>query len=577
MAEIKNKDNKRKKLNISKNHLCLSLLAGFAIPYSLLACSCFNIFFENATELGFQFWDFAPSFLLYCLGCFAIFTTPLLLTKGVAHRIIYSLFAGLVVCAYAQNLCTTLTFEGLPADGNIAPPSKLQLWINMIIWIVVLLVFVYFGAISKHHRKGRIAISLLLVLTMVMQTAGVIPSAIEYATASKNNSEVTYLSDKNITEMSTKDNVFVFVVDRFDREFLDELLEDDPHALDDFDGFTNYTDNISTYPRTYPAVSSMLTAQECDFSTIRQNYFGEVYKDPAFLNDLKANNYKVNLYIPAYYAYDDASVFDGIADNMATATGYSISSYSFLDYKMFKLGSYFWLPDALKSRNISAASFSDMTVMEGEYTQYAIKNNSDPELYDKIINEGFATQDEQGTFTFLHLRGCHAPFSMNENCEYVPEFTATSLMQTKGIFKLLREYMNEMKKLGIYDDATIIITGDHANLDNRNALVYSEPQLTALLVKEKGQHSTPLKTSSAQVSQDNFLATIVKSADIRTDTDYGKAYSEIPEGENQVRKHFFQLNQPGAGDDENITYEITGDGNNFENWKITNRESIEYK
>ncbi len=97
---------------------------------------------------------------------------------------------------------------------------------------------------------------------------------------------------------------------------------------------------------------------------------------------------------------------------------------------------------------------------------------------------------------------------------------------------------------------------------------------TALLVKPKGAQGTEFTTSSAPVSQENFLAEIVKSASIKTDHDYGKAYSDISEDESITRSHYFITFTGSKRKDELVTYEITGKGSDLNNWKVIDRKEV---
>ena len=57
-----------------------------------------------------------------------------------------------------------------------------------------------------------------------------------------------------------------------------------------------------------------------------------------------------------------------------------------------------------------------------------------------------------------------------------------------------------MKRLGVYDDATVVITGDHPwAVDDH--VEPTQPRPTALFVKEAGAAEKPLRVSTAQVSQ----------------------------------------------------------------------------
>ncbi len=574
----------KEKFGINTNKILTSLLAGFTVPFVLLICATFSVFFSNSEEFTFVLGDFAPSFILIALGAFAVITVALLLTKGTLRHSIFTLCSFLVTAAYIQSLITNLTFQGMPGDGNVPIASTAKVVINFTIWAILCCVFLWFGVLSKNAKTGRSVMSFLLVLVLVMQTVSLIPSAIEYSNTSstpssdsnstvQDENEAVYLTTNNMFELSTKENVVVFILDRLDNTYLNQFLKSGSPYIDSLDGFTYYEDNIAKYPRTYPAVTSMLTGINTDYTLGREAYFEHAYTNGTFLKDLHNNNYKVNLYIPTFYSYSDAKVFGDMVSNTSVAEGYTITSKGALTGKMFELSSYFWAPEIFKSNTISSSSFNELVQFNGDAPEYDMTGTSDPDVYKAFAETGLSTQSEKNTFTFLHLRGSHAPTSMDENCNLVNYGAVSVLQQTTGCFKFISEYISQMKKLGIYNDATIIITGDHASLIS-DTDPYETPMLTGLLVKESGQHGTELKTNTAQVSQDNFLATIIKSAGIQTNTDYGRAYSEVPEGEDITRTHYFQIFTVYDYKDENLTYEITGKGSDLSNWKITDRKHI---
>lgn len=571
----------KERFGINKKKVSLSLLVSIAAPVVLLICSGFSVFFANSAEFNFELSDFAPLWILGSLLVGGIFFASLIFTKGTAHYSLFSIYSALTILGFVQNMVTTMTFQGMPGDGNAPVPTPTKIILNFGIWVLLATVIFWFAVFSKKAQQGRSVISFLLILVMVMQFATTIPSAINYAAEDKdtdhstsNNNSMVYLTTNNMFEVSTKDNIIVLVLDRFDDRYFQELKNSASPYLDLLDGFTYYADNISTYPRTYPAVTSMLTGVENDFSS-RTGYFTKAYSGSAFLKDIDENGYKINLYIPTYYTYDNAQVFAGKVANTSDAQGYKVDNHFALLGKMFELSSYFWAPEMFKSGTIGSDTFNSVVSLNGDAPKYEMTQTSDAEFYYTFKDKGLSTQSEEGTFTFLHLRGCHSPFTIDEECNVKAGDNYHSLAQTTGVFKFVTEYLQALKDKGLYEDATIIITGDHGALSSDKE-VYTDQNLTALLVKEKGQSGTPLKTSFAQVSQDNLHATIIKSAGIKTDKDYGRAYSEVPEGEDVVRTHYFQTYTGNAHEDENITYTINGPGGDFRNWKITKREDIGY-
>lgn len=574
----KNKEVKKEPL-FTKKRIFTSVLTGFTVPFVLLICSSLSVFFSNSDEFQFSIWDYLPSFILISVISFAVLTLALLFTRGTIHNVIFTVFSAITVCAYIESIVTNLTFSGLPGDGSAVAKSQLWIILDFFVWVILIAAAIWFCVLSAKSSTGRSVLSFLLILVLVMQIASLIPSAIEFANKESEKkptvtSSTSYLTTNDMFKLSTNDNIVVFIIDRFDNYYYRELLNYDPDFFSDFDGFTYYSDNISLYPRTYPAVTSMLTGIENDYSSSRLTYFKQAYTRGHLFPDLAQNNYTINLYIPSYYAYENANVFGDYVNNISTSTKTYISSYSELTGKMLELSSYFWTPELLKSQSIASNSFARIVEYGGSFPKYEMDNYSDPDIYNSFKSEGIRTQSSTNTFTFLHMRGCHYPFYMDENCNAVDENSVNSVQQTRGCFKFISEYIAQMKELGIYDNATIIITGDHAMLDSDTA-EYTNENLTALMVKRKGD-TGEYKVSDVPVSQANFLASIVKSAGLTTENDYGSAYWEVSASETSTRTHYFQLYTGTERKDENITYEITGNGNDFSNWKIVDREEIGY-
>ena len=67
--------------------------------------------------------------------------------------------------------------------------------------------------------------------------------------------------------------------------------------------------------------------------------------------------------------------------------------------------------------------------------------------------------DKQLSIT--HILGVHGPRQSNEWAEYVENSSYEET--TKGLVYIIDEYLNQLKELGKYDDATIIITADHSD------------------------------------------------------------------------------------------------------------------
>ncbi len=572
-----------KKSTMSKSHIIISLLASFAFSFSFFIVGPLGFYFSESNRGFFENNNLyahmvVPAMVITAVIFFVILGAILLLATGKVHTVMVSVIAWLLVCGYLQVLFFNGWTNGLIGDGNetgTMPGAGIP---NLIVWLLLGVLIICAPLLTKGKLKkvggiAKMVVVYLLVLVLAMQGAGLLETILN---APEETSGKAYLSTKNMFNISKKDNIIVFIVDRFDISYYNELKAFDPNFFADFDGFTSYTDNISLYARTYPAVTSILTGVENDFSATRTEYLKKAYSESTFLKDISDAGYDVNLYTENFYVYDNADDIGDFVDNKATANeAVKLTNPMGLVSAMISYSVYNFGPDITKyAVGISTNSFVGLAAQEGAAELYS---HDDAAFYSAFKEAGGLTAKGDKNFSFIHLRGCHSPFNLNENVEDVGDGNATSLQQSRAIFKIIKEYVAELKAKGVYEDATIIITGDHASAlyDTKDV---PSPRITSLMVKEKGKSGTPMVESKAPVCQANFMPTVIKSAGIDTDVDYGRAYSEIGEDEVLTRKYLFELSvkENEQNKDQIVEYEITGPASDFANWQIKERHQIGY-
>ena len=136
---------------------------------------------------------------------------------------------------------------------------------------------------------------------------------------------------------------------------------------------------------------------------------------------------------------------------------------------------------------------------------------------------------------------------------------------------MILQYIDEMKRKGIYDETTIIISTDHA-VDYPNVLLseLDTSRILPLLIKPAHTDlSTPLQVSDKQISQDNLRASIASYFDLDSEK-YGRTIESIGENEPMTRTFWMLLyDETLQRRDANMgAYAITGNGNDFSNWHL---------
>lgn len=559
-----------------------ALLAGFCAGLTFFFFGILDIFASNRKELLFSFSDFGGYIFLIALGVSLLLAALVAFLPGKSSDVAFGVIVWLCLMGYVQAMF--LNGAGSLTGDTGGSVNVALAVIDAAIWIIVGVLCVM-GALYM-RKKGIIKsiASILLIVLVAMQATGCVMQSGEitrspFETAKEEPSaenptpsdyiEKAYLTYDGINEVSPGKNIIVFVVDRFDVSYLYDVLNSTPDFFDRLTGFTLFDDNVSLYSRTYPGLTSMITGIENDFSGTAADYFKKAYSSSDFLRDLKANNYKIKLYTANYYAYTDGSQLYGIADNLSVATDYTVTDTGALVGNMLALSAYKYLPTALKNTvSISSASFTGIVEYNGDAPLYEL---DDPKVYDMIHENGLALDDSENSYILIHLSGCHDPYVMDEDGSRIEKGTAEA--QLRGNFKLIYEYLDELKRLGVYDDSTIVITGDHPRARD-DAAIPTQPRLTTLFVKPAGSKSKGLSYSYAQVSQANLIPTLVKYSGISTEKDYGKTYFDIMMGEPNERYHKFELYVKGESD-LIVTFKVTGEGDDFENWEIYSSDPVD--
>lgn len=300
-------------------------------------------------------------------------------------------------------------------------------------------------------------------------------------------------------EISSKNNTIMFVIDTLDAEwFEDEILSDDKYKNELAD-FTYYDDAVAGGAPTVLGIPALLSGRlDMDAEKSINQYYKDTFTDFSMFKQLQDNNYQVKLYTE--YSYLDYCDKNNV-DNLKLEQEYIISSRKGFMECLYKFVSFYSMPQFLKKH---------FWFYSGDFSQYVTLKDTDadlyelddPQFYKDYKENGITTQNKKNTFVMYHLYGAHGPYVMNENAERIPENSTELGAQIKGSFKIVIDYINELKEKGLYDNSTIIVTADHGGI-----ALYQHP---AVLVKEKNEHKD-FTVSDSKISFLNVHSTLAKS------------------------------------------------------------------
>ncbi len=576
-----------------KNKLLTTLLLSFVAPLTVCFFGPFETYCGNISEFTFALGDFLPYVAAISVAVAVAIFVLLMILDGRAFDIASAVVLALTVLTFAQKYYLNLGVNALAGDGvGTTEVGPLATVLNALIWVVVIAGAVAAAIILKKQNKARFFIStaLVLIAVLVMQSIGCIAIATDLGSQTEQGDasdsahrEKNMLTYENLNELSEGKNIVFFLIDRFDVRYFEKLQATDPEFLEGLDGFTFYNDYTSLYCRTYPAIASILTGKENDFENTRLEFFKEIYTDGGHMRDLHNAGYDVNIYTEKYYGYDDAYYMSDYVNNMSGVKGYEIDDNLALSRDMIRLSLSTCLPFVAKDTvgQMSTPDFNAHAVYESDEAVYDADMKN---VYDYITENDFVKTESKGQFSFIHIYGCHTPIKYNLNWEAANDKEKNdTTMALKQSLTIIYEYIEEMKRLGVYDDATIVITGDHPAALSDTKLIGEASKsdngtrVTAMLFKKSGDSGTALKTSTAQISQDELWNTIYESEGLKS-LKTGESFFDIPEGVDRERRYLFELSvtlEDKSRADEIVTYKIVGSARNRDNWSVESRKVIE--
>lgn len=564
----------------------LSIIAPvwLAICFTVLFFGPFELVAYNGSSLVYSFHDVAPILAIFS-SCVFIVGAPILpLIRGKIFNYVTTLLISLGTAAYLQAMFFNGKLGELNGDSVDYLQMKGDMLLSLLMWIGVLIALLFIMYLKRSFWRGLVTtLSVLITLSQVVPLVCIYSGAFGDKVSYPEHDY--YLSCEDMFEYSEEHNVLVFVLDRLDYDYIDTVRYFHPDFFDELDGFTDYTNAITTYARTLPALSHILTGyEECAYD-LGEDYYTKAWTESGknIFADLHDAGYRTDVYAEMNTMFGDDSFAAQYVDN--TDYGKVSVPKKELLKKMLNLSAYRYSPTALKPFFTYDTNYynSDATVLPitDEQELYFVDESK---YIDGFENLSLVSQNTEGEynsdsesetkcFKFYHFNGPHSPFYMNEDGTRNEDEATDNVKQTMGSFSILYRIFNRMKELGIYENSAIIITADHGRAISDTEPLQKETRV-GFFYKPSGSADTPLVENSAPISTYNIGATILKEAGADYSA-YGKAVDEVAEDENIARTYYKTVVSLEPDTPNKLyTYEVIGDASVFENWIETDVREI---
>ena len=311
-------------------------------------------------------------------------------------------------------------------------------------------------------------------------------------------------------------NTIILVFDAVDNTYIKSLYNDNSELFEDFNDFTLYTNTCSVYDHTHFSLPQMMTG--CGFNGEELADYNEFYER------LHNNGYEVDYYfyemdrtLPDIRNYIDNCSIEEPAKDMLEV------DYQDIFLQSAAMSWYQTMPYAAKMFvNAEELSFNKQLIIKGAESEGIYGNEEFLSALDLNINDR-----TDNRLTMIHLNGAH--YNWDESNEYM-SMTVTCL-------DIAAEYIRQLKKLGLYDDATIILTADHGLHETLHNVC--EPATPMLMIKNAGAHGEAMAVTDAPVYHTDFPKTILIGAGLYNETAdgdrFGFSFYDFEESDERVR------------------------------------------
>ena len=524
-------------LKLKSEAFITPLSASFLLSTTLLFFSPATLYFTNIYEFYYTFSDIFPFICILTIITGILLAFLLVSLKGNYSQKCVCIVFCLGVLFYIQG--NILVWDYGPLNGQEIIWNKYFIngILDLLIWIVIFSV-----AFLKSEKIYKI-IPLVSLFLIIIQIGGIIALVYSAPPESQWKSNSFENADSQFA-FSENENVILIVLDTFQSDVFQEIINEDESYRKLFDGFTYYRNAVGGYPRTAASVPLILTGvyyeNEIPFNTfVRQSI-----NNSSLPKTLLTNGFTVDIYDNFHIIFPDKKIASNVQENSFDPVELNT---------LYKITLFRSVPHFIKE------STYNLLIIPDVYDEW----KSDLIFFNNITTQTKISR-QTPVFKFYHLNGPHYPFFLNESVRYeeLPDNRYGYKEQSKASLKIAGHLLTELKNKGIFDKSLIIIIGDHgmqnraygintAQLSQNNFIAYAPDSVISgglpLILIKPFYSNASLTNSDAPVSLSDIPKTVVTELKI-PDNFPGESMLNISESDIRERKYYHYSWENGALD-----------------------------
>lgn len=459
-----------------------------------------EIYVGNPREFEFILKDFFPLFLIISVAFWMAASAVLIILPDKLSSILKVFIFTFSIMSYLQNMFLNsklMNEDGSPMDW-MEDSMRHTMSVNLIIWIIIVAVcFVIPFILKNKYKKIYFGISSFI---SAIQIVAVISLVIQAGSIKYDGCQILF-SGENQLKMAQEENIIVIVLDSYHNAQFEETMAQNPDIAVALKDFTYYNNADAHYYTTYPSLAHMLTGKEFDYSIPEEEWIEDCWQQPsceALYDAFHNEGYVCDLYYNDLLRNIGANNIENLTDKIDNIIETKPRiRLGLLVSIMEKMTIYKYMPYVMKPYfEVKSHIMQEIAVYDNMESI-----NANFIFYEELLSQKLSIDENvDRKLSFNYLYGLHQPWDTDSEGHKTEEYV-TAGETSAGLCVIIMEYIEQLKEIGAYDNATIIITADHG-------LGITMPQ-PVFLIKVPHSSQDEMRITSAPISHDDFLPTLL--------------------------------------------------------------------
>lgn len=490
--------------------------------FMLFMYAPYEMYITNSNEFWFGLKDFLPFLILFCIVIFLIVEIILFFLPSKIADVISLLAFGLGLCTYIQGNFLGIDIGVLNGKFTDYGLYKSYYVRDIIVWFIVLAaILAAYIFIKKYCFKVTNSISAFVIIMLTI--TGVV---LMLSSGNKHKASSSVCSDENLVTFGSDENVVVFLLDMFDSEYMDSIIEHYPELVEKLDGFTFYRNCTGAYATTDCSLAYLASG------TYNRNQYDSVYSfidsfDRLYYDALIENGYALDI-------YGMSSVPSRLKSSISNQKDLdiSVSSRGKFLFHIIEMGGMKFFPNYFK-RYVDGfeEQLNNDKVIKSDYEEYESDN---VDANNNICSKEPEINGDK-RFKWIYAYGAHYPYNNDEECNRVDVNYERPVQQAAGALKMVENYLEKMQEMGVYDSANVVIMADHGYYWDDGKKMFTKPLMLIKKAGDKGE----LTINNAPVDQGNYAATVDYMITGNLENEFGRSIEDYAEDEDRQDRMFY--------------------------------------